>query len=94
MSSSATRRTARMQVRRLFLATALAMSLVVGVASVTAAGTLRPCLSGAALPGVFGALFGSALDASSQAHDSQPLGATTISGFAQIHSDPTAGDCE
>jgi len=94
MSSSVPRRTAHTKVRRLFLATALALTLVGSVVSVTAAGTLQPCLSGAALPGVFGALFGSALDASSQAHDSQPLGATTISGFAQVHSDPTAGDCE
>ena len=82
-----------MQVRRLFLATLLALTLVGTAVSVAAAGTLQPCLSGAALPGVFGALFGSALDASSQAHDNQPLGGT-ISGFAQVHSDPTAGDCE
>ena len=94
MSPSRNRRTAGMQVRRLFLATLLALTLVGGAVSVTAAGTLQPCLSGAALPGVFGALFGSALDASGQAHDSQPLGATTISGFAQVHSDPDAGNCE
>jgi len=94
MSSSAYRRTAGFEVRRFLLATMLALALVGGAVSVAAAGTLQPCLSGAALPGVFGALFGSALDASSQARDSQPLGATTISGFAQIHSDPDAGDCE
>jgi len=93
MSSSVNRRTARMHVRRLVVATLLALTLVGSAASVTAAGTLRPCLSGAALPGVFGALFGSALDASSQAHENQPLGAT-LSGFAQIHADPAAGDCE
>jgi hypothetical protein len=79
------------------LATAIALALTLGLfASGTAfadAGNITPCLHGAALPGVFGALYGSGLDASGQAHDNQPLGAT-ISGFAQNHSDPGAGDCE
>jgi len=51
------------------------------------AGNITPYLHGAALPGVFGALFGSSLDSSDQAHNNHPLGAT-ISGFAQNHSDP------
>jgi hypothetical protein len=92
MDSTVNRRTARTQVRRLFLATLLALMLVASAVSVVAAGTLAPCLNRAALPGVFGALFGSALEASSQAHESQPLGAT-ISSFGHVHADPTAGDC-
>jgi len=79
------------------LATAITLALSLGLfASGTAfadAGNSTPCLHGAALPGVFGALYGSGLDASGQAHDNHPLGAT-ISGFAQNHSDPGAGDCE
>jgi hypothetical protein len=81
--------------RRFIIAMSLAMSLALSAAGSAFAGAnnLTPCLHGAALPGVFGALFGSDLDASGQAHDNQPLGAT-ISGFAQQHSDPAAGDCE
>jgi len=82
-----------MPARRLLVAALLALTLAVSAVSVAVAGTLTPCLNGAALPGVFGALFGSNLDASGQAHDNQPLGAT-ISQFGQIHSDPSAGDCE
>jgi len=93
MKSSQTQRSARMRAHRLVLAATLALTLVASAVSTVAAGTLTPCLNGAALPGVFGALFGPGLDASGQAHDSQPLG-TTISVFAQIHSNPDAGDCE
>jgi uncharacterized protein (DUF697 family) len=75
---------------------ALALALTLAVATVAPvfadAGNITPCQHGAALPGVFGALYGSGLDASQQAHDNQPLGAT-ISGFAQQHADPGAGDC-
>jgi hypothetical protein len=93
MKSSKTRRAAWMRVHRLLLAAALALTLAASAVGTVAAGTLTPCLNGAALPGVFGALFGPGLDASGQAHDSQPLG-TTISVFALVHSDPEAGDCE
>jgi len=80
--------------RRRIAAVMLALALAVTtVAPVFAdAGNITPCLRGAALPGVFGALYGSSLDASQQAHDNQPLGAT-ISGFAKAHADPAAGDC-
>jgi hypothetical protein len=93
MSSPKTRRTARMRVRRLLVATLLASTLVGGAVGVAAAATLTPCLHSAALPGVFGAFLGADLDASGQAHDNQPLG-VSLSVFAQIHSDPDAGDCE
>jgi hypothetical protein len=81
--------------RRFLAAIALALSLgLFATGSAFAdAGNITPCLHSAALPGVFGALYGSSLDASSQAHNNQPLGAT-ISGYAQIHSDPGAGDCQ
>jgi hypothetical protein len=82
--------------RRFAAAMSLALTLGLFAATSTAfadAGNLTPCLHGAALPGVFGALYGSSLDASGQAHDNHPLGAT-ISGFAHEHSDPGAGDCQ
>jgi len=76
-------------------AAAITLALTLGLfATGTAfadAGNITPCLHGAALPGVFGALYGSSLDASDQAHNNHPLGAT-ISGFAQNHSDPGV-DC-
>lgn len=80
--------------RRLAASLALAMALGLAAAGTAFAdaGNITPCLHGAALPGVFGALFGSSLDSSDQAHNNHPLGAT-ISGFAHRHSDPGAGDC-
>lgn len=80
--------------RRLAASIILALSLALTASgSVFAdAGNITPCLHRAALPGVFGALYGSSLDSSAQAHDNHPLGAT-ISGFAQRHADPGAGDC-
>lgn len=81
--------------RRIIAAIGLSLCLGAAAAGTTLAdaGNITPCLHGAALPGMFGALYGSSLDSSDQAHENQPLGAT-ISGFAQRHADPSAGDCE
>ena len=80
--------------RRLVLTVTLACGLVAAAASpVMAESTnvplnITPCLHEAALPGVFGALFGSQLEANTTV----PNG--WIADFAQRHSDPAAGDCE
>jgi|KBSSwiStaDraftv2_1062776.scaffolds.fasta_scaffold1091224_2 hypothetical protein len=78
--------------RKLTAATILALSLAAAAVGTVAAdaGNVTPCLNGAAYPGVFGALYGSSLDAATQAHEDQPLGGT-LSGFAHLHSD---GDCD
>ena len=77
--------------RKLVAAPFVALSIgAAAVGTVAAdAGNITPCLNGAAYTGVFGALYGSSLDAATQAHEDQPLGGT-LSGFAHQRCD---GDC-